>query len=92
MARENGKRTVGNVAYATAADFKQIFTEDINSLHLLSLLLTGNPEKLADIFFLTVLCTWSHDHGERRLGWLPKSITWSPYGSAGGDRDLVTSF
>jgi len=50
MARENGKRTVGNSAYATAADFKQIFTEDINSLYLLSLLLTGNPEKAEGCF------------------------------------------
>ena len=50
MARENGKRTVGNSAYATAADFKQIFTEDINSLYLLSLLLTGDPEKAEGCF------------------------------------------
>ena len=50
MARENGKHIVGKGAYATAADFKQIFTEDINSLYLLSLLLTGNPEKAEECF------------------------------------------
>ena len=57
MARENGKKTVGNSAnsaYATAADFRQIFTEDINSLHLLSLLLTGNPEKAEECFVLGI--------------------------------------
>ena len=50
MARENGKKTVGDSGYATAADFKQIFTEDINSLYLLSLLLTGNPETAEECF------------------------------------------
>ena len=50
MTRKNSKKTVGNTAYATAADFKQIFTEDINSLYLLSLLLTGNPEKAEECF------------------------------------------
>ncbi len=38
------------VAYATAADFRQIFTEDINSLYLVSLLLTGNQEKAEECF------------------------------------------
>jgi DNA-directed RNA polymerase specialized sigma24 family protein len=57
MPRENDKKTVGNSsnsAYATAADFRQIFTEDINSLHLLSLLLTGNPEKAEECFVLGI--------------------------------------
>jgi len=54
MARENGKKTVGISAYATAADFKQIFTEDINSLYMLSLLLTGNPEKAEECFVVGI--------------------------------------
>ena len=44
------KKKVGAAAYATAADFKQIFTEDINSFYLLSFLLTGNPEKAEQCF------------------------------------------
>jgi len=48
-AQENGKKSVG-IAYATAADFRQIFTEDINSLYLVSLLLTGNQEKAEECF------------------------------------------
>ena len=50
MAQRNGKENVSAAAYATAADFKQIFTEDINSLYLLSFLLTGNPEKAEQCF------------------------------------------
>jgi DNA-directed RNA polymerase specialized sigma24 family protein len=50
MARKNGNQTVSNAAYATAADFRQIFTQDVNSLYLLSLLLTGNPEKAEECF------------------------------------------
>jgi DNA-directed RNA polymerase specialized sigma24 family protein len=45
----NGEKSV-SVAYATAADFRQIFTEDINSLYLVSLLLTGNQEKAEECF------------------------------------------
>jgi len=37
-------------AYATVADFKRIFSEDVNSLYLLSLLLTGTPEKAEECF------------------------------------------
>ena len=37
-------------AYATLADFKRIFSEDVNSLYLLSLLLTGTPEKAEECF------------------------------------------
>ena len=36
--------------YATAADFRQIFAEDVNRLYLLSLLLTGNHEKAEQCF------------------------------------------
>ena len=50
MPRANGKQTVSAGPYATAADFKQIFTEDINSLYLLSLLLTENHENAEKCF------------------------------------------
>ena len=50
MAKGNGKQIVSAAAYATVADFKQIFTEDVNSLYLLSLLLTGDPEKAEKCF------------------------------------------
>src|SRR5215468_1082288 len=50
MAKKNDKQTVSAARYATAADFKQIFTEDLNSLYLLSLLLTGDPESAEKCF------------------------------------------
>ena len=37
-------------AYATVADFKRIFSEDVNSLYLLSLLLTGTSDKAEECF------------------------------------------
>ena len=37
-------------AYATSADLKRIFSEEVNNLYLLSLLLTGNPEKAEECF------------------------------------------
>ena len=49
-AKKNVKQIVSAGAYATAADFKQIFTVDINSLYLLSLLLTGNHQKAEECF------------------------------------------
>ena len=36
--------------YATVADFKRIFIEDVNQLYLLSLLLTGDHEKAEQCF------------------------------------------
>jgi DNA-directed RNA polymerase specialized sigma24 family protein len=54
MAQRNGKENVSAAGYATAADFKQIFTEDINSLYLLSFLLTGNPEKAEQCFVAAI--------------------------------------
>jgi DNA-directed RNA polymerase specialized sigma24 family protein len=48
-AQGKGKEGAG-IAYATAADFRQIFTEDVNSLYLVSLLLTGNQEKAEECF------------------------------------------
>lgn len=50
IVRENRKQIVSAGPYATAADFKQIFCEDVNSLYLLSLLLTGDPEKAEQRF------------------------------------------
>ena len=50
MTAQNRKHAMNAGQYATAADFRQIFTEDINSLYLLSLLLTGNPEKAEERF------------------------------------------
>jgi DNA-directed RNA polymerase specialized sigma24 family protein len=48
-AQENGNEGV-SAPYATAADFRQVFTEDVNSLYLLSLLLTGSQEKAEECF------------------------------------------
>jgi len=45
MARANPKD-----AYATAADFERILTEDVNNLYLLAFLLTGDPGKAEDCF------------------------------------------
>jgi hypothetical protein len=50
MAERNGKQIVNAGAYATATDFRRIFTEDVNSLYLLALLLTGSPEKAEECF------------------------------------------
>jgi DNA-directed RNA polymerase specialized sigma24 family protein len=50
MTEENRKQTVNAGQYATVADFKRIFTENVNSLYLLSLLLTGNPENAEHCF------------------------------------------
>src|SRR5260370_6941386 len=50
MARESHRQIVSAGPYATAADFKQIFCEDVNSLYLLSLLSTGDPEKAEECF------------------------------------------
>jgi DNA-directed RNA polymerase specialized sigma24 family protein len=49
-AKKNGRVIVSRGAYATPADFKRVFTEDVNSLYLLSLLLTGSPEKAERCF------------------------------------------
>src|SRR5215472_113140 len=48
--REHEKENAGRGAYATTADFKRIFSEDVNSLYLLSLLLTGTPDKAEKCF------------------------------------------
>ena len=50
MSKESAKQTVNANLYATVTDFKRIFTEDVNSLYLLSLLLTADPEKAERCF------------------------------------------
>ena len=50
ISEKNLKQPVNAGQYATAADFKRIFTEDVNSLYLLSLVLTGDPEKAEKCF------------------------------------------
>ena len=44
------EREIAGREYATSADFKRIFSEDVNNLYLLSLLLTGTPEKAEECF------------------------------------------
>jgi hypothetical protein len=46
----NNERESAGRVYATPADFKRIFSEDVNNLYLLSLLLTGTPEKAEECF------------------------------------------
>jgi DNA-directed RNA polymerase specialized sigma24 family protein len=48
--RVNISETVGSSAYATAADFERIFTQEMNALYLLSFLLTGDREKAEECF------------------------------------------
>ena len=75
-AQGNGKPMMSTGAYATAADFQQIFTEDVNSLYLLSLLLTGNQEKAEECFVAGigeaakgnyVFKEWAHSWARRTI-------------------------
>jgi hypothetical protein len=50
MASEASKEIVGSVAYASTADFERIFIEDMTGLYLLSLLLTGDPDRAEECF------------------------------------------
>jgi DNA-directed RNA polymerase specialized sigma24 family protein len=50
MVRANGRVIASSDAYATAADFEQIFTEDMSGLYLLSFLLTGDRDKAEECF------------------------------------------
>jgi len=50
MPKKNGKHVESSVVYATAADFKQIFTDDVDSLYLLSLLLTADTNAAEKCF------------------------------------------
>lgn len=52
------KSHIGNVGtnkYATAEDFDKIFAENLDSLYLLSLLLTGDHEKAGQSLFVFVM-------------------------------------
>ena len=46
----NSREIVSSEAYATAADFEQIFIEDMRVLYLLSFLLTGDRDKAEECF------------------------------------------
>jgi DNA-directed RNA polymerase specialized sigma24 family protein len=50
MIRANSKEVVNPGAYATAADFERIFTEDMSGLYLLSFLLTADGDKAEECF------------------------------------------
>jgi DNA-directed RNA polymerase specialized sigma24 family protein len=50
MVRANSREIASSDGYATAADFDQIFTEDMSGLHLLSFLLTGDRDKAEECF------------------------------------------
>lgn len=48
--KKGNRQVADRTAYATPADFERIFSEDVNSLYLLSLLLAGNGEKAEECF------------------------------------------
>jgi len=48
--RVNITEVISSGAYATAADFEQIFTQEMSALYLLSVLLTGDREKAEECF------------------------------------------
>jgi DNA-directed RNA polymerase specialized sigma24 family protein len=50
MASETTEEVVGSGAYASAADFERIFTEDMSALYLLALLLTGDRDRAEECF------------------------------------------
>lgn len=50
MARAHSREIKSSGAYATAADFEQIFTEDMSGLYLLSFLLAGDRDKAEKCF------------------------------------------
>jgi DNA-directed RNA polymerase specialized sigma24 family protein len=50
MAQANSREIVSSEAYATAANFEQIFIEDMSVLYLLSFLLTGDRDKAEECF------------------------------------------
>ena len=52
--RVNNSETVSSSAYATAVDFEQIFTQEMNALYLLSYLLTGDREKAEECFVSSI--------------------------------------
>jgi DNA-directed RNA polymerase specialized sigma24 family protein len=50
MANATTKEILGSVTYASTADFERIFTDDMSTLYLLSLLLTGDRDKAEQCF------------------------------------------
>jgi DNA-directed RNA polymerase specialized sigma24 family protein len=50
MARANSREIVGAHAYATVADFEQIFTDEMSGLYMLSFLLAADPDKAEECF------------------------------------------
>ena len=54
MARANSREIASSGAYATAADFEQIFTEDMSGLYLLSFLLTADRDKAEECFVAAI--------------------------------------
>jgi DNA-directed RNA polymerase specialized sigma24 family protein len=50
MVRANSRGIASSAGYATAADFEQIFTEDMSGLYLLSFLLTGDRDNAEECF------------------------------------------
>jgi len=94
----NGKPKVGAGAYATAADFQQIFTEDVNSLYLLSFLLTGNQKKAEECFVAGiaesikgnyVFTEWAHSWARRTIIQSAIRLMVPRERSAGGISNLV---
>lgn len=67
---------VGAGAFATAADFRQIFTKDVRSLYLLSLLLTGNQERAEECFVAGIeeSAKGSHVFKEWAHSWARRTI------------------
>jgi len=54
MIRTNNREIVSPDAYATAADFEQIFTQDMSGLYLLSFLLTADGDKAEECFVVGI--------------------------------------
>jgi DNA-directed RNA polymerase specialized sigma24 family protein len=50
VVRANSAEITSSGAYASAADFEQIFTEDMRGLYLLSFLLTGDRDQAEECF------------------------------------------
>jgi hypothetical protein len=50
MTLSTSKHIISADAYATAADFERIFTDDMSGLYLLSFLLAGEPDKAETVF------------------------------------------
>ena len=70
------EKTVKTEEFATVADFKHIFTEDVSRLYLLSLLLTGDCDKAEECLVAAVEeCTaktrvfrgWAHSWAHRAI-------------------------